>query len=248
MKKLHIQLPLFILVLLFFLHCEKSPKQTVFSGISYTIAKTAEAPAVDGVLNEACWKLAHVGNFVNNLDGSDADIPTKIRMVYDETNLYIGFECQDSDAASTITGRDGPISNEEYVAVYLDADSDSSTYVVIEVAPTGAFRDAFVLCKNNGAEKKTLDCWDSERLRTSVSVYGGGARPDTEDRFWTVELTIPFKDFYTASHIPPLSGETWRADFFRVELTKKRSSYALSPTKTNSFDKPGQFAQLIFGE
>ncbi|MBN1291236.1 MAG: carbohydrate-binding family 9-like protein [Candidatus Latescibacteria bacterium] len=216
--------------------------------ISYTVIKSAEAPVIDGVLNEECWGKAHTGEFLFNLDGSKADISTKIRAVYDDTNLYLGFECRDSDAASTVTGRDSPISSEEYVAAYLDADSDSSTYVVIEVSPTGAFSDAFVLCRNNGADKKTLSCWNSDLLRVSVSVYGGGARPDTDDRFWTVELAIPFKDFYTAPHVPPLKGETWRADFFRVELTKNRSYYSLSPTKTNSFDKPGQFARLIFGE
>jgi len=182
-----------------------------------------------------------------NTAGGETDKPTKVRIVYDDINLYIGFECQDSDAASTITGRDSPVSDGEYVAAYIDADCDSSTYILIEVAPTGAMSDAFVVCRDNGTDTKILRCWNSERLRASVSVYGGGARPGTDDRFWTVEMAIPFNDFFTAPHTPPLSGQCWKADFFRVEFSGSRDHYAFAPTGTDSFHRPGQFAWLIFG-
>ena len=242
-------LPFVLFVTVFaLLNCGKAQKPEPRAGISLRAAKTSESPVVDGILNETCWKNAPTGNFHNNTGGGEPGKTTKVRIVYDDSNLYIGFECQDPDAASTITGRDSPVSDEEYVAAYIDADCDSTTYVLIEVAPTGAMSDAFVVTGKDGSETKVLRDWDSDRLRASVSVYGGGARPGTDDRFWTVEMAIPFKDFLTAPHTPPLSGQRWRADFFRVELTGAREYYAFAPTESGSFHKPGRFAWLIFGE
>ncbi|MCE5251049.1 carbohydrate-binding family 9-like protein, partial [bacterium] len=191
---------------------------------------------------------AEVGAFKLNVTGEEPGKMTAVRIVYDSTCLYIGFECRDSDAASTVTGRDGPVSDEEYVSACIDADSDSITSVVFDIAPTGAVSDAFVLSRDDGAETKILGCWNCEHLRTSVVVYGGGAAPGTDDRFWTVEMAVPWGELYTARRTPPLPGDVWSANFFRVELTGNREYSSYSPTGTDTFHKPSRFARIVFRE
>ena len=213
---------------------------------SYSAYKTAESPVIDGILTDSCWNDAEVKSLVLCKDGKRPLYPTTFRVTYDDRNLYVGFECQDPDAASTIMEKDGPIYTQEYISVYIDAGSDSKTYAVIDVAPTGAVNDKFVLSYKDGEREKILSDWDCEGLRTSVSVYGGGAQPGTQDRFWTVELALPFEEFLTAPNIPPSTEDKWRINFYRVDLTGREEYSAFVPTGNENFHKPSGFAWLLF--
>lgn len=226
--------------------CDSEKKTSISYEPSYRIGKTTEAPVIDGILNDVCWKAAEVKSLTLCTNGKKPLYPTTVRAIYDDKCLYIGFECQDPDAASTITEKDGPVSEQEYISVYIDAGSDSKTYAVIDVAPTGAISDAFVLSYDDGNRKKILSDWNCEGIRSSVSVHGGGAEPGTSDRFWTVELALPLIEFVTASHIPPTPEDTWRINFYRVELTNVRDISAYAPTGSESFHKPSRFAWLLF--
>jgi len=211
-----------------------------------TAVKIEEPPVIDGILTDPCWKSAGTVSLVSSRDGAVPFFPTTVRMVWDEDNLYIGFECRDTDAASTIFEHDGPVSTEECVSVYIDADSDSTTYVVIDVAPTGVTADAFVI-RRAGAGAKVLRDWNCDGAGTSVSVYGGGAEPGTEDRFWTVEMALPLREFLTARRVPPVPGDFWRVNFSRLELTGERRFSTLTSTGKDSGDIPGKFCWLLFG-
>jgi len=216
-------------------------------GPVYTAVKIDEPPVIDGILTDPCWKRAETASLVSSRDGAAPLFPTIVRMMWDEDNLYIGFECRDTDAASTVFERDGPVSTEECVSVYMDADADSATYVVIDVAPTGVTADAFVIRRADGAGAKILRDWNCDGARTSVSVYGGGAEPGTEDRFWTVEMMVPLGEFLTARRIPPVPGDFWRVNFSRLELTGERRFSTLAPTGKDSGDVPAKFFWLLFG-
>jgi len=198
-------------------------------------------------LTDNYWKESESHSLSLSNDGARPVYPTTVQAAWDDDNLYIGFVCQDTDAASTVTERDGPVSSQEYISVYIDADSDLLSYIMINVAPTGVVHDAFVLNRDNGQEKKVLSGWNCEGLRVSVSVYGGGASPGTEDRFWTVEMAIPFREFFTAGRIPPAEGDLWRANFYRMERTGDKNFSAFAPTGSEDGHKPAHFAWLLFG-
>lgn len=217
------------------------------TGPSYTAAKTTEPPVIDGILTDTCWKKAETGSFVLSRDGGRPAYPTTLRAAWDDENLYIGFECQDPDAASTVTERDGPVSSQEYVSVYIDADADSLTYVTIDVAPTGVVSDAFILYGEGDRKIKSLDGWNCDGLRVSVSIYGGGSQPGTEDRFWTVEMSVPLNEFLTARRIPPSEGDAWRVNFYRMEQTGGKDFSAFAPTGSENGHKPEKFVWLLFG-
>ncbi len=228
-------------------NCERKGVAPHRPGPTYVAVKTSEPPVIDGILTENCWKNAEAVPLVLSSDGSRPEYPTAVRALWDDKNLYIGFECQDPDAASTVMERDGPVSSQEYVSVFIDANSDSLSYVMIEAAPTGVIYDAFVLNRANGQPNKVLTCWDCEGLRISVVVYGAGARPGTEDRFWTVEIAVPFREFVTAPRIPPANGDIWRVNFYRLDLTGKNNFSAFVPTGNESGHNPSKFSWLLFG-
>jgi hypothetical protein len=214
---------------------------------AYTIRKASPPPAVDGTLDDACWKDLPAMEMTLCSSGKPRH-PTSLRMVYDDTNLYIGFECQDLDAASNVAEFDGPVTDEEHVMVCIDAGSDTTGYFMIAVSPTGAMADAFVLNRNNGDAVRVLPGWNCDTLRASAAVYGDGARPGDQDRFWTVEMAIPFAEILTAPRIPSVSGDTWRMNAYRLEFTGGRELSACSPTGDENIHHPRQFAVISFGE
>ena len=214
----------------------------------YTVKHTTAAPVIDGVLEDECWKTSRALDFVLCENGGKPRQPTTLRMVCDSTYLYLAFECQDLDAASEVTQFDGPVEDQECIALLIDAGCDSTGYFMIAVAPTGAVHDAYVLNRKNGAVVKTLSCWNCEKLRASVSVYGGGPNPGTEDRFWTVEMAIPFSELMTAPRIPPGRGDAWRMNFYRIELTGGRELSAAVPTGAPDMHRPYAFAAVSFGD
>ncbi|HUT63331.1 MAG TPA: carbohydrate-binding family 9-like protein [Anaerolineae bacterium] len=226
--------------------CERKEVALPRTGPAYTAVKISEPPVIDGILTENCWKDAEAGTLVLSSNGTKPEYSTTVRTVWDDNNLYVGFECQDPDAASTVTNRDGLISSQEYVSVCIDANADSLSYVMIEVAPTGVVFDAFVLSRDNGQSNKVLTCWDCEGLRVSVVVYGGGAQSGTEDRFWTVEIAIPFREFFTAPRIPPAIGDIWRVNFYRMDLTGRKDFSAFVPTGSESGQNPSKFSWLLY--
>lgn len=246
---MHNTLKIFLLpavVLTLFICCVGEKDTHIDSMLSITITKTAESPVIDGLLNDSCWKDARVMSLILCADGQKPLYPTTVRVSYDDAYLYIGFECQDPDAASSIMENDGPVIHQDHVSVYIDAGNDAKSYAVIDVAPTGAYSDAYVLSYSDGVREKILPGWNCEGLRISVSVYGGGARPGTQDRFWTVEMAMPLVEFVTAPEIPPSPGDMWRINFHRVDITNTMDFSAFAPTGTEDFHKPSKFARLYF--
>lgn len=228
--------------------CDISKRYTGSRAI-YTIKKTAAAPVIDGTINDSCWKDLPAIDFVLLKDGGRTKNQTSVRLVYDDKYLYISFECQDTDAASRVKNFDGPVMTDgEFVSLFIDAGNDTTGYFMINVAPTGAVQDAYVLNSGNGESVRTLYGWNCEKLRTSVAVYGDGAEPGNDDRFWTVEMAIPFTEMMTAHHIPPLPGDTWRVNFYRLELSPSRETSAAFPDNSEYYHTPQQFAVILFGE
>ena len=214
----------------------------------YVVEHAASAPIIDGVLEDDCWKNVPALEFVRAEGGGKPLQQTSLRMLRDNENLYLAFECQDRDAASNVMEYDGPVEDQDCVALLIDAGADTTGYFMIAVAPTGAVHDAYILNAGNGAKVKTLSCWNCEKLRASVSVYGGGAQPGNEDRFWTVEMAVPFSQIITAPRIPPMRGDSWRVNFCRVDITGGRELTAAAPTGAPDMHRPYAFANIVFGD
>jgi hypothetical protein len=227
--------------------CGKAPGPHAVAALSH-VGRITAPPVIDGVLEDECWKHTESLEFVRAVDGKKPGQPTTLRMAADSTFLYLAFECQDSDAASDVTQFDGPVEDQDCIALLIDAGSDTTGYFMIAVAPTGAVHDAYILNGGNGKAVKTLSCWNCEKLLASVSVYGAGAKPGNEDRFWTVEMAVPFSQILTSPRIPPAPGDSWRVNFCRVDIAGGRELSAALPIGATDMHRPYSFGNIFFGD
>ncbi len=216
--------------------------------------------AIDGKLDEADWKNAleiELHSFAPDADEEQRakaawqygpELKTKARLLWDETALYVGFECESKD----VWGRDLPrdhakIANDEVVEAFLDLDAAERSYYEFEVSAANRQADYFCYFPElpqwipapTIREFVNLPGWDSRNLKTAVSVQGGECdviaedaaaaprtKPPTEG--YTVEMAIPWGDMkgravtpdFVTGASPLKPGARLRANFYRVEVLR----------------------------
>ena len=167
------------------------------------IQKVDSAPKIDGFLEQAFWGqiTAHT-NFVQ-FDPYNGEPPTEqtiIYVAYNDDNLYVAFNCLDSQPTkikADLTPREsfGGIVN-DYVSVYIDTFFDKRNFYAFALNPKGIQID-----------------------RPGDYVWKSGAIVHEEG--WSAEMRIPFKSF----RFPSKSEKPWGINFKRYHFRKKEISY-----------------------
>jgi len=210
---------------------------------TYEVARTRVPIKVDGILDDPAWaKVPAVGNFVNNTDGSQSELRTEAKLLYDENFLYFAFRCVDDNIWATFKKRDEHLWLEEVVEFFVQADENKPSYIEVEVNPLGTVLDIYLL---DVRKPLHYESWNSEKLKWAVHVIGtvdgkGG------DKEWTCEIALPMEDVVTAPHLPPQAGDKWRLNLYRVEKLPAPRELAWSPTLQNDFHIPKKFGEIIF--
>lgn len=142
------------------------------------LAKTEQAPVVDGKLDEACWKNAAVaGDFVDIGTGAPAKLDTTARVLFDDRALYVGYDCPEptmADVAAKVKDHDGQVWLEDGVELFV-AGATRKPYAHLIVTTANAVLDEL----NQNAQ-----AWDP-KLQTAVSKGPGG---------WSVEIAVPWSE------------------------------------------------------
>ncbi len=139
---------------------------------------------IDGVLDEADWKMADTLTGFTQLEpvyGKQASFRTRVRVMYNRQYMYFGIECDDPDpekVSTKITKRDGGVTNDDAVALVLDSFDDNSNAYFFVVNALGTQQDE--RWADNGRTKDTK--WDvSWKSAGKVTTSG-----------WSAEVAIPF--------------------------------------------------------
>jgi len=147
--------------------------------------RTRNAPELDGLLEDPCWSLASpVEDFIEfqPIEGATPKEATRVRFLYDDEALYVGFECLDDDPAGIVANsgrRDNP--NESDVIYFaFDSRHDHMSSFVFGVTASGTQVDVTLSQDSNDDSS-----WDSV-WRSEVKVGKKG---------WSGELKLPFTLF-----------------------------------------------------
>ena len=76
---------------------------------SYDIYRAASAITIDAKLDEEAWRLApSVGPFnFHRSPGDPANQQTEVKLLWDDENLYLGYEMADTRISAYVTERHG---------------------------------------------------------------------------------------------------------------------------------------------
>lgn len=215
----------------------------------YMCPKVAVPPTVDGMLGDAAWQVAPAVTLVSTITGLPVLRSTVVRICWDDTHLYLGYDCAGTDIWGTVTERDGMIYLQEVAEVFLDPDCDGKTYTEIDVSPRNIVFDA-QFDPDKGAPLGTgvAAHWDCNGLKTAVAVDGTLDNRKDKDIGWKVEMAIPFAAIGAAV---PKPGQVWRANLYRYSsLPRPAELQAWSPTynRYQAFHVLERFGQIVFSD
>jgi hypothetical protein len=188
---------------------------------SYFCHRAGSPVAVDGRLEEPAWKAATWSNPFVDIQGSAQPRPrfaTRMKMIWDDSCLYVGAWLEEPHVWATITKRDEVIFHDPDFEVFIDPDGDNHQYYEFEI---NAFNTGWDLrlVKPYRDGGPPVDSWNIAGLATAVRVAGTPNDPRDTDSGWCVELAFPWKALGEFAQVPapPRIGDVWRLNFSRVE-------------------------------
>jgi hypothetical protein len=139
-----------------------------------------EKPSIDGVLDEDVWNLVEWTTDYVEFQPDVGTAPTeqtKMKIIYDDKNLYLAFKCYQADP-STIERRMGrrDAFPGDWVEVNIDSYNDERTAFSFTASASGVKSDEFI--SNNG---------DFDESWNPIWYLG----TQIDDDGWTAEIRIP---------------------------------------------------------
>jgi hypothetical protein len=211
-------------------------------------ATPATGIRVDGNLDEAAWQSATAtGPFVDTVTGSPAELQATAKVLWDETNLYVGFDVADTFLRNSLTGRDAHLWEQDAVEIMIDPDGDEQNYFEVQVSPTEQAFDTRYESRRVPAPIGHAD-WNAE-LTAQVTTRGT-PNDDADDQGYTAEIAIPWSSFRApdgAALSAPPPGSHWRINFYVMDTMRSgQRSAGWSPTLERDFHVPARFGRVMF--
>lgn len=206
----------------------------------YITSKVEKAPEIDGNIHDAVWQNAQWSEYFVDIEGSLKPSPTydtRMKMVWDDSCLYIAAELIEPHIWATLKDRDAIIYHDNDFEVFIDTENNVHQYYEIELNAYNTVLDLFMPkpYRNGG---KALINWNLHKFRSAVQIKGTNNDPSDIDQGWTVEMAIPFSSVSIGNHTKvPEEGSLWRINFSRVQWDVEIEKGAYAKKK----DKQGRF-------
>ena len=188
----------------------------------YTARRASSPIVVDGRLDEADWAAAERSpRFADLIGGRPGIHDTRAAVLWDDTNLYVGYWVEEPFVEATLTERDTPIYTNNDVELFI---AGRDAYYEFEINAFGTIYEVFFIWErefesSGYARRPEFDRsrqgvrpfhgvgfkqhprgprigywnWDMPGLETAVQVDGTINDNKDRDRGWTVELRIPWR-------------------------------------------------------
>lgn len=201
--------------------------------------KISQAPRIDGNLDDAAWvNVQPANNFIQNYPsaGQPASQKTTVKIVYDNTAIYVGAYLYDDPALirKQITARDAEMQKDvDYFSIFLDTYNDNQNGFQFVVTSANVQSDARLgpNLGNGGSGfgdygDKTWDAvWESK-----VQIQKDG---------WTVEMKIP----YISLRFAKKENQDWGLQILRL-IRRTNESCFWNPVDPNVNGFVNQFGDF----
>ena len=192
-----------------------------------------EAPKIDGKLDDLVWQKANIArDFVmfkpGNGDAEPDGQKTEVKILYDDSGIYIGATMFDSDPSTILrqlTERDN-FGTTDFFGISINPSNDGQNEFIFFVTAAGTQLDAQV-SPSNGEDFSWNEVWFS-----NISH---------DDKGWYVEMKIP----YSALRFTNEQTQIWGINMHR-RIESKREQYTwnfIDKTKGNI----SQYAGILTG-
>ncbi|MGB5314547.1 MAG: DUF5916 domain-containing protein [Robiginitalea sp.] len=192
---------------------------------SFTVKYTTEKIVLDGALDDYAWEIAESANEFWQyfpVDSIQAEKKTEIKMLYDDTNLYIGIRVNTAGRNYAIESlkRDFRAGNSDNITLLFDTFNDANNAFLFGINPYGVRREGLVSGGGLDLRGFTIS-WDVK--------WKGESK--IHDDSYTSEMVIPLTSFKFRE------GETkWRFNSYRFDTqSNEQSTWTRIPQNQNIY-------------
>jgi len=181
------------------------------------------------------------------LDKLDSELPTRFKILYSPTGIYVLFHCTDQIISTDYQTDQGDLWNGDVVEVFLQPDEKDPLYFEYEINALN--KELVLLIPNNQGDFMGWAPWHYEgdrKVKKAVYIEGGQSEPGAEIKSWKAEMFFPYTLFKGIKNVPPQSGKTWKANFYRMDFdTGQRIKWSWKSINT-SFHEFEKFGTILF--
>jgi hypothetical protein len=178
--------------------------------------KTDKPVKIDGLLDEPIWEISPDANdFLQSHPEREKpdSVKTSVKITYDESFLYFGFQCFDSQPdqiSARIKNRDADMRYDDSIYILIDAASYMTTYFYFIINPLGTQSDGTIT-----KDGRIIDPRWNEEWRAAVQYTDFG---------WSAEIALDLSNL----GITPEEGKSIGIIFSRV-VPRLDSSFWTEP-------------------
>ncbi len=204
-------------------------------------AVTAEAPVLDGRLEDPLWaKATKIDGLKSYLDANAAARQkTEIFLTHDAANLYIGFRCFEpamDQVKATVKELDGNVFADDSIELFLDTANDEFNFFQLAFNVDGTRFDMRCAGDNNAGANVFGANYAKQKVRDVKWNGEWSVKTSRQADRWEAEVVLPFKTFGRES------------DLWGINLCRNRK--AAEPETSawrafGSFHQPQKFGKLL---
>lgn len=222
---------------------------------TYKVQKASSLLIIDGKANETDWQKAEALTFTNFYRSPmpDDKQSTTLKMLWDDSHIYLLYECKDKFITANIKERDGFTFQDDCAEIFLIPTEDKiKMHFGFELNLYKIANDFVFLNDIHKNERIVVKAYSPE-YKVAVTIDGTLNDNSDKDKGWIMEFAIPFKAFHTAGATTEIvAGAKWsfmaaRQD--RNELASERvSTSTVFPLKKGFEDihNPKNFGLIEF--
>ncbi len=207
------------ILLPFVLISQSNPKE-------FTVKYVNDIIQVDGILDESVWETSESANDFHQYFPSDTTLAiqqTDIKMVYNNTTLYVGIrlDTEGDDYVIPSLQRDYRAGGNDNISLIFDTFNDGTNAFLFGMNPYGVRREALI--SNGGSDNSGFTTsWDV-KWQGEAKIYDG---------YYVCEIAIPLTSFKFKQ------GETkWRFNSYRFDMqTNETSTWMKIPQNQGIFN------------
>ena len=220
---------------------------------TYQVLRTDQGIQVDGRLDEADWQRAAPIDFVMPWSDLEKEQPqsTTARLLWDDDNLYIIYECVDPYLHSEVTEHDGAVYQEDAVEIFATPNMDvPGNYYGYEMNINGTLLDYIAFRGGKERTKAIHPSWQNEGVVIATTYDGTLNDHSDTDQSWILEISIPHDNFrHLGGQIPPQNGDQWRAGLNRTKGYQGQFGlWSDTGTPQADFHRATRFGILTFSD
>ncbi len=208
----------FIATILF---CSFPTPQIEYAPEHYICYKALKPINIDGIPDEKSWENVPWTNRFVDIEGDLKPAPfqhTRAKMLWDEDYFYVAAKLEETHIAGFLNEHDNVIFYDDDFEVFIDPDCDTHNYYELEMNALNTTWDLLLTqaYKDNG---KAVDHWNIAGLKTAVHIEGTLNNPSDKDKYWTVEIAIPWNALEECARHSgfPEDNEIMKVNFSRVD-------------------------------